>query len=58
MKLSEEKKGRLGFCLYMLAWGFHLALLLGLQACNTTEGFGQDVQNVGEKIEDKADEHK
>lgn len=58
MKLSKEKKGQLGRCLYVLAWGMHLALLLGLQACNTTEGLGQDVQNLGENIEEKADEQK
>ena len=26
-----------------------------LAACNTMEGFGQDVQHVGNKIEEKAD---
>ncbi len=26
-----------------------------LAACNTMEGFGQDVSKVGNKIEDKAD---
>ena len=26
-----------------------------LTACNTVEGFGQDVANVGNKIENKAD---
>jgi predicted small secreted protein len=31
------------------------APLLG--ACNTTEGFGQDVEAVGEAIEEEADEH-
>lgn len=25
-----------------------------LSACNTVEGFGKDMQKVGEKIEDKA----
>jgi predicted small secreted protein len=28
-----------------------------LGACNTTEGFGQDVEAVGEAIEEEADEH-
>lgn len=30
----------------------YAALLVG---CNTMEGFGQDVQRVGNKIEDKAE---
>ena len=30
------------------------ALLAVLSGCNTFKGFGQDVQKVGEKIEDKA----
>jgi predicted small secreted protein len=55
---SSEMTPRLGRCLYVLAWGLHVAMLFGLQACNTTEGFGQDVQNVGEHIEEKADEQK
>lgn len=29
-----------------------------LSACNTTKGFGQDVQKVGEKVEDKAQDCK
>ena len=29
-----------------------------LSACNTMEGFGKDVQKVGGKIEQKADEKK
>jgi predicted small secreted protein len=39
-----------------------IALLLGglslsaLTACNTAKGFGQDVQDSGEYIEDKAEE--
>ena len=31
-----------------------LALLASLSACNTINGFGRDVQKVGEKIEDTA----
>jgi predicted small secreted protein len=58
MNSNEEKKGHLGRCLYVAAWGMHLAMLLGMQACNTTEGLGQDVQNLGENIEEEADEHK
>jgi len=36
------------------------AFVLGgfLGACNTMEGFGQDVQAGGKKIERSADEHK
>lgn len=58
MKLNEERKSHLARCLYVAAWGMHLAMLLGMQACNTTEGFGQDVENLGENIEEKADENK
>lgn len=32
--------------------------LLTLGACNTMEGLGKDVQKVGAKIEQKADEKK
>lgn len=38
-----------------------VAMILGaflLSACNTMEGFGQDVQAGGKKIERSADEHK
>lgn len=28
--------------------------LLGLTGCNTVKGFGQDVQKVGDKVEDQA----
>jgi entericidin B len=38
-----------------------IAIVLGaflLSACNTMEGFGQDVQAGGKKIERSADEHK
>ncbi|MFO1056933.1 MAG: entericidin A/B family lipoprotein [Dongiaceae bacterium] len=45
-----------------LSWrarGAALALLLmgglTLAACNTAEGFGQDVKNTGEQIKDAAD---
>ncbi|MFX0540578.1 entericidin A/B family lipoprotein [Roseovarius sp. S4756] len=36
---------------------FVLALIAvaGLAACNTVEGFGQDVENTGEAIEAEAD---
>lgn len=29
--------------------------LLGLAACETTEGFGRDVQSVGQSIEEEAE---
>ena len=32
------------------------ALLLFLSACETTEGFGRDVEDAGEAIEDAADD--
>lgn len=35
---------------------FALGSLGSLSACNTTEGFGQDVQNTGEYIEDTAED--
>lgn len=35
-----------------------LLLLPLLTACNTFEGFGQDVQKGGEKIEESADRNK
>jgi predicted small secreted protein len=31
-----------------------LCALLGLSACNTVKGVGQDIQKAGEKIEDAA----
>lgn len=31
---------------------------IALSACNTAEGFGQDVQSAGQAIEHKADESK
>jgi predicted small secreted protein len=38
-----------------------LALVLmgmGVSGCNTTEGFGQDMQSAGEELEEEADEAK
>jgi entericidin B len=38
-----------------------IAIILGafvLSACNTMEGFGQDVQAGGKKIERSAEQHK
>ncbi|MFD0858359.1 entericidin A/B family lipoprotein [Roseovarius aquimarinus] len=34
---------------------FTLAALVALAACNTVEGFGQDVENTGEAIEEEAE---
>jgi predicted small secreted protein len=33
-----------------------LSLMLGLAACNTVEGFGEDVEAAGDAIEDEASE--
>lgn len=33
-----------------------LLFLGGLSACNTTEGFGEDVEATGEAIEEEAEE--
>lgn len=33
-----------------------LAMVLGLAACNTMEGLGEDVEALGEAIEEQADE--
>lgn len=35
-----------------------LLAVLGLSACNTVEGFGEDVQSGGEAIEDTAEDVK
>lgn len=32
------------------------AMVLGLAACNTVEGFGEDVESAGDAIEDEADD--
>ena len=38
-----------------LVWiAFSLAAVLGLSACNTMRGIGQDVQKAGSAIEDAA----
>ncbi len=41
------------FCLALLLSGF-----IGLTACNTVEGFGEDLQAVGGKMSDKAEREK
>jgi predicted small secreted protein len=33
---------------------FLLAISIGLSACNTFKGFGQDVERGGEKVQDAA----
>jgi entericidin B len=33
---------------------FLLAMSIGLSACNTFRGFGQDVEHGGEKVQDAA----
>lgn len=35
---------------------FAAAALLGLAACNTVQGAGQDIQNAGEEVEETAEE--
>ena len=32
-----------------------MSAMFALAACETTEGFGRDVQNVGQAIEDEAE---
>jgi predicted small secreted protein len=34
-----------------------LIALLGLSACNTMEGLGQDMEQAGQEIEEEAQEH-
>lgn len=36
--------------------GLTLLSALGVSACNTMEGLGQDVENAGESIENQADD--
>ena len=35
-----------------------LAVVFALAACNTMEGFGQDMQKAGSKVEDSANKKK
>lgn len=41
-----------------MLWAILGLVLMGssLSACNTTEGFGQDMQSAGEAIEDEAED--
>ncbi len=40
----------------MTRYAMMLAALLGLAACNTTAGFGEDLQQTGETVEETAEE--
>jgi len=39
----------------LLALAILATMALGMAACNTTEGFGKDVEKTGDKIQDAAD---
>ena len=41
-----------------MTWAALAMVLMGasVSACNTTEGFGEDVESAGEEIEDTADD--
>ncbi len=39
----------------MLKTTLAIIAILGLAACETTEGFGRDVQKAGQAIEEEAD---
>ena len=42
----------------IITWALLIAvLILGVSACNTTRGLGQDIQQAGEALEKKADKH-
>ena len=45
-------------CLSHLAFAMLLLTSFGLAACNTAEGFGEDVQSGGEAIEESAEDVK
>ncbi|MDF1847828.1 MAG: entericidin A/B family lipoprotein [Parvibaculaceae bacterium] len=36
--------------------GLTMAMALGIAACNTVEGVGQDIENTGDAIQDSARE--
>lgn len=50
---EEKTAKRLGF--FIFAFGMAILTLSFLSSCNTTRGFGRDVQKVGNKIEKEAD---
>jgi predicted small secreted protein len=41
-----------------LLCSFLAALAAGLSGCNTSKGFGKDVESVGNDIQDEADENR
>lgn len=43
---------------YILVFLTATATLLGIAACNTMKGMGQDIEAGGDAIEDSASEHK
>ena len=52
MFIREEGPSRVKKIAALAIVAVHLAVVL--TACNTTEGFGQDVENLGDAIEDSA----
>ncbi|HEX7079873.1 MAG TPA: entericidin A/B family lipoprotein [Gammaproteobacteria bacterium] len=42
--------------MHRLAIASFAAMTLGIAACNTVEGVGEDVEAAGDAIEDEADE--
>lgn len=49
---EEKTAKRLGY--FIFAFGMAILTLSFLTSCNTTRGFGRDVQKVGSKIEREA----
>ncbi len=37
---------------------FTIVMLMGLSACNTMEGAGEDMKSAGESVQNSASEHK
>lgn len=50
---EEKTAKRLGY--FIFTFGMVILTLSFLSSCNTTRGFGRDVQKVGNKIEREAD---
>ncbi len=48
--IQDEAVSR-GVGWFILVFGFSILMLSSLASCNTTRGFGRDVQKVGNKIE-------
>ena len=40
----------------LMTTGLIAMMMLGMSGCATTEGIGEDVEALGEKIQDEADE--